>query len=345
MSKILVAMSGGVDSSAAAALLLRAGHEVAGGTLLLQSGAEKEADEAAAVCRTLGIPHYRFDRTADFRREVMERFAAVYRAGATPNPCILCNRAVKFPAMLEEAARLGCDAVATGHYAAIGTDPETGRYLLLRPADPAKDQTYVLYGLTQDQLAHLCFPLGTAPDKASVRELAASCGLVTADKPDSQDICFVPDGDYAGFIERLTGEREKRTVFVTAEGKRVPAPGGLSDYTVGQRKGLGVAFGRPQYVLAKDPEKNEVLLGEEDGLFSSACTVTDCNFIAVPFPKAPMRVTAKTRYSQKEAAAVIEPLEAGTVRLVFDQPQRAVTPGQAAVFFDGDRVVGGGTVV
>lgn len=349
MAKILVAMSGGVDSSAVAARLVREGHEVAGGTLVLREGSDAcgtlgDVEDAAAVCQTLGIPHFCFDYRDRFKTEVMARFAAVYRAGETPNPCILCNSFVKFPAMLREAERLGFETVATGHYARIGYDHDTDRFLLLRPTDADKDQTYVLYGLTQDQLAHLVFPLGEMTDKAAVRALAKASGLGNADKPDSQDICFVPDGDYDAFIERLTGEKEPKATYVTEAGERRAAPFGLSHYTVGQRKGLGVAFGKPQFVLSKNAATGEVFLGEEDKLFARSCLVDHCNFISVPTLTAPRRVTAKTRYRGAEAPATVELAAGTTVKLTFDDPQRAITPGQAAVFYEGNRVLGGGTI-
>ncbi len=354
MSKIMVAMSGGVDSSAVALKLINEGHQVAGGTLILHDknvqmsekscGSSKDVNDAKSVCEKLNIEHFIFDYQEDFKKNVMDKFVSVYRAGGTPNPCILCNRWVKFPKMIAEAKACGYTHVATGHYARVKYDENSKRYMLLRPADTKKDQTYVLYNLTQEELSHILFPLGEIEDKESVRKMAEDGGLVNARKPDSQDICFVPDGDYSAFIERFTGKSETEGSFVNKKGEFIAKSKGISSYTIGQRKGLGVALGKPQFVIKKDLEENKIYLGDESDLFTTNATVTDVNLISIEKLISPMEVTAKTRYSQKEAKAVISPLVNGDIKLEFSEPQRAITSGQSAVFYDGDTVVGGGII-
>jgi len=346
--RVLVAMSGGVDSSAAALLLQRQGYDCAGAMLRLYAGETAEggccsaadAEDARAAARRLGMNFYVFDETARFARDVMDKFVAEYCAGRTPNPCIDCNRSLKFGALLDRALALGYDYVATGHYARVARDG--ARCHLLRGRDRRKDQSYVLFRLTQAQLAHLLLPVGEY-DKPAIRALAKEAGLVTAHKPDSQDICFVPDGDYVRFLREYGGVESAPGDFVDRAGRVLGRHGGLVGYTAGQRKGLGVSADRRLYVVSKNAADNTVLLGDDAELFSSALLASDVNWIE-PAPEGSLRVTAKTRYSQTEAPAEVAPLADGTVRVTFDVPQRAVTAGQAVVFYDGERVVGGGTI-
>lgn len=353
----MVGMSGGVDSSVAAMLLREQGFEVMGVTLKLFSDediseAQKERKtccalsdvlDARSVAYRLGFEHVVFNFKDNFREHVMKQFADSYLCGKTPNPCIECNRHVKFDKMLRRAMELGYDYIATGHYAVNEYDEKSGRWLLKRPTDRSKDQTYVLYALTQEQLSHTLFPLGSL-EKSQVRTLAENAGLVNSDKPDSQDICFVPDGDYAGFIRRFTGADVPEGDFVDTQGNVLGRHKGIINYTVGQRKHLGISLGKPAYVVKKDVPSNTVTLGDNSDLFTKALIADDFNLISIPELTAPLRVTAKTRYSQKDQPATVSYLGGGDYLVEFDEPQRAVTPGQAVVLYDGDIVVGGGTI-
>jgi len=347
--RALIAMSGGVDSSVAAYLMAERGYACAGVTMRQfcpasgESGPSQMEADAARVCAGLGIPHTVLDLTQEFRREVMDKFARAYEAGETPNPCVDCNRRMRAGHLLDYAREQGFDLVVTGHYARIVYDEGLGRWLLKRGADVGKDQSYVQYAMDQDQLSRFRFPLGELR-KAEVRELAERLGLETAHKKDSQDICFVPDGDYGAFLERHTGKTYPPGDFLDPSGKPLGRHRGAVRYTIGQRKGLGVSADSRLYVLGKDMENNTVTLGPEEALYASALLAGDVNWIALESLTGPLRCTAQTRYHQPDRPVTVTPLEGGTVRVDFDAPQRAVTPGQAVVFYDGDTVLGGGTI-
>ena len=355
MKKALIAMSGGVDSSVAAYLMKEHGYDCIGVTMKLfqneDAGVSRkksccsldDVEDARSVAHNLGIPYYVFNFTADFKKQVMDRFVAAYENGATPNPCIDCNRYLKFDQLFVRALELGCDYVVTGHYAQISYDEAKGRYLLRKAVDPLKDQSYVLYQLTQHQLAHLLLPVGNY-DKPAIRDSARQAGLLNADKADSQDICFVPDGDYAEFLREYGHVAMEPGDFVDQDGHVLGRHKGLPCYTTGQRKGLGVSAGKHVYVVRKNAADNTILLGDNEDLFTGRLTACRVNWIAGQAPAGPIRVTAKTRYSQTEAEATVTPLEGQRIEVVFDRPQRAVTAGQAVVLYDGDQVLGGGVI-
>lgn len=343
MKKILIGMSGGVDSSAAALLLLQQGYDVSGCTLKLFEGTDVSVNDAKAVCDKLGIEHHVFEIADLFKKNVMDKFAESYICGETPNPCVFCNRTIKFGVMLDRALEMGFDGIATGHYAQIRRDEATGRYLLACAADLRKDQTYFLYNMTQHQLSHSLFPLWNM-DKPQIRDLAEKHGLITARKRDSQDICFIPDGDYAEFIAEHTGRTFPEGDFIDSDGNVIGRHGGIIRYTIGQRRGLGVTFGKPVYVCGKNPADNTVTLSETE-YTAREILLTDVNLISVSDLSKPMTVAAKARYSAKPQEAAIYPMENGTMKVVFAEPVRNPTSGQACVFYDGDVVVGGGKII
>ncbi|MEE1013254.1 MAG: tRNA 2-thiouridine(34) synthase MnmA [Clostridia bacterium] len=349
MKRVVIGMSGGVDSSVAAAVLKEQGYQVIGVTMHLWDGEDSElatmAEDARVVADHLGIEHHVLDLRKEFSRDVIDYFSQEYINGRTPNPCIVCNRFLKFDAMLQAAKALGADKLATGHYAKVEFDQASGRYLLRRGAASAKDQTYVLYGLTQEQLSHILMPLGAFADKDAVRAKAAELRLPTANKPDSMEICFIPDKDYAAFLERRMGTLPPTGDFVDVEGNVLGQHKGIVHYTVGQRKGLGIAFGKPMFVLRIDPDTNQVVLGEKGTEFASSLYAANPNFIPFETLTAPLRAHIKVRYSAKPAPGTVTPVGDG-LRVDFDTPQRAITPGQAVVFYepDGDLVLGGATI-
>ena len=339
--KVLVGMSGGVDSSAAALVLKNNGYDVSGITLTLtENDNSRDIADAKAVCEKLGINHIVLDLRNEFKENVISYFINEYKVGRTPNPCIACNKHIKFGAMLDFAEKNGFSKIATGHYARVVE--ENGRFLLKRGADLQKDQSYVLYSLTQSQLSRLLLPLGEI-SKAQVREMTEKAGLISADRPDSQDICFVPDGDYAAFIEKTDGFTSNKGDYVDISGKTLGKHEGVIHYTIGQRKGLGIALGKPQFVIDKNPETNCVVLGDEEHLFKKQVYVENVNFIPFDDLKTAMPVKAKLRYRHKEQPAVIYPYREG-IMIEFSEPQRAPSPGQAAVFYYSDVVLGGGII-
>ena len=354
--KALIGMSGGVDSSVAALLMLEAGCECIGATMRLYGGQAvspeggktccslDDVEDARAVAQRLGIRHYVFNFTDEFQRQVMDKFVDTYYQGGTPNPCIDCNRYLKFGKLLQRAQELGCDWVVSGHYARVERDGATGRYLLKRAADRAKDQTYFLACLTQEQLSRTQFPLG-ALTKEQVRRIAEEHGFVNARKHDSQDICFVPGGDYTAFLREYTGKASEPGDFINLQGEVVGRHRGTVCYTIGQRKGLGLSMGEPVYVCGKDMAAGTVTVGPNEALFSRELVAKDWVFFPFQELTEPLSVTAKIRHSQFDQPATVYPEDGGLARVVFDEPQRAISPGQAVVLYQGDTVIGGGTIV
>jgi len=353
MQKALIAMSGGVDSSLAAKLTKDAGYECIGCTMKLYDNDDigisrsntccslDDVADARRVADKLDMPYYVLDFKDGFREEVIDRFVKAYESGKTPNPCIACNRYMKFDRLFERAKELGCDYVVTGHYVRIEYDGD--KYLLKKAVDESKDQSYVLYSMTQHQLEHTMFPLGKLK-KTEVRQIAEDNNFINAAKPDSQDICFVPDGDYASFLERHTGKVYEPGDFVDCSGNVLGKHNGIVRYTVGQRKGLGIAFGKPMYVKALDTVNNAVVLAEDDELFEKELIASDFNWISGEAPTGVIQCKAKIRYRQKEQPAKAYVLPDGRVKIEFENPQRAITAGQSAVLYDEDTVLGGGII-
>ena len=355
MKKCLIAMSGGVDSAVAALLVKNMNIECVAATMKLLGGGGIELDEEHACCskediedakkvaERLGMEHYLYDFSEHFAKKVVDRFVHAYETGATPNPCIECNRYLKFERLFEEAENLGCDSIATGHYARVEYNEKSGRWCLKKAKDLSKDQSYVLYSLSQNQLSKVIFPLGDMI-KAEAREIAEENGFINAHKKESQDICFVKNEDYTDFIERYTGKSYPCGSFVDTDGNILGNHKGIIHYTVGQRKGLGLALPAPLYVCRLDTEKNEVVLCPHEGLFTKELTANNINLISVPDLYTPMRIKAKVRYRHIEQEATAVQIDENTIRVTFAESQRAITKGQAVVLYDGDTVVGGGTI-
>ncbi len=354
--KAIIAMSGGVDSSVAAYLLKEQGFDCIGVTMKLfaneDAGISREktccslddVEDARGVAFKLGIPYYVFNFSGEFKDTVIKIFIGAYEKGETPNPCIDCNRYIKFEKLFKRMKELDYGYIATGHYARIEYDTGNGRYLLKKGFDETKDQNYVLYAITQEQLAHTLLPLGWL-SKKEVREIAEQKGFANAKKHDSQDICFVPDGDYAKFIESYTGKTYENGDFIDCEGNVLGRHKGLIRYTIGQRKGLGLALPAPLYVGLKSIKNNTVTLCENEGLFSKSLEADDFNWIAVDKIDSPLRVKAKIRYKQREQWALVNQISDRKVYIEFEEPQRAIAKGQAVVLYDGDVVIGGGRII
>ncbi|MDR3092018.1 MAG: tRNA 2-thiouridine(34) synthase MnmA [Clostridiales bacterium] len=348
--KALIAMSGGVDSSVAAKLMKERGFECVGAMMKLYGGGGggrsccglEDSFDARAVCDKIGIPFYVFNFTEDFEERVVKKFVASYKRAETPNPCVDCNRYMKFERFARRAEEIGCDYIVTGHYARV--ERSGGRFLLKKGADGAKDQSYALYTISRERLARTLFPIGELT-KREAREIAAAAGFANARKRDSQDVCFIPDGDCGGFIESFTGEKFPEGDFIDADGKVIGRHKGIIRYTVGQRKGLGVTAPAPLYVRKIDPAANTVTLCADEELFSKTLEIDDINLIAADDIDGRLRAKVKIRYSHAEQPAFIERTGADRLRIEFDEPQRAVTSGQAAVIYDGDTVIGGGRII
>ena len=353
--RVVVGMSGGVDSSVAALLLLEQGYEVIGVTMQIWQKETEEAleenggccglsavEDARRVAAQLGIPYYVMNFRREFETSVMDYFAREYCQGRTPNPCIACNRYVKWEALRQRSLKIGADYIATGHYAQIKQLPN-GRYTLASAVTAAKDQTYALYSLTQQQLAHTLMPVGLY-HKEEIRDMAAKRGLRVAEKPDSQEICFVPDKDYAGFIKREYHIKEEPGNFVSGDGRILGEHKGILHYTIGQRKGLGIAFGKPMFVAEIRPESREIVLAEDKELYTKVVYANHLNFMSMERIQGMKEANGKIRYNHQGAPCVVEQVEKDVIRCEFLEPQRAVTPGQALVLYDGDYVLGGGTI-
>lgn len=355
--KVVVGMSGGVDSSVAAYLLKEQGYDVIGITMQIWQDEDRceiensggccglsAVEDARRVASQLDIPYYVLNFKKEFKENVIDYFINEYSKGSTPNPCIACNKYVKWESMLKKSLTLGADFIATGHYARVVVHPETKRYTIKTANTQFKDQTYALYNLTQNQLSHTLMPVGDY-EKSEIREIAKKIGLLVANKPDSQDICFVPDGDYAKFIKENSNLKVKKGNFINSKGEILGKHQGIYNYTIGQRKGLGLSFGLPMYVSEIKQDTNEVVLATNEQLFKNTVLIKDFNCMSIENIKGEVKALGKLRYSQKQSPCIIRRSENGLVEAIFEEPQRAVTPGQAAVFYDGEYVLGGGVIV
>lgn len=355
MKRVLLGMSGGVDSSVSAILLKEAGYEVIGATMKLWESPKKQEEslccsldavyDAKRVCDILEIPHYTLNFKEEFRQCVIHQFIESYQKAETPNPCVECNRYLKFHYFYEKAKQLECDYIATGHYAKQEFSTKYNQYVLKKSNADKKDQTYFLYNIPKDVIPNMLFPLQDFTDKSQIRQIAEEQGLTIAKKPDSQEICFIPDSDYVGFLLENMKEKPKEGNIVNSAGKVLGKHKGLIYYTIGQRKGLGISYPEPLYAIRLDIRKNEVIVGTEKELYQRELVAKDVNLLTMDQLTMPMQVKAKIRYRAKEADATIYPLEQGNIKVVFEEPQRAITPGQSVVFYQDDVVIGGGKIV
>ena len=343
--KILLGMSGGVDSSVSAVLLQEQGYDVIGATMKMWEDTEKAIEDAKKVCNKLGIEHHVIDCTEKFRCHVINKFISEYENAKTPNPCVECNRYLKFGAFYEKAKELGCEYIATGHYAKTEYSEKYKRYVLKKSDEEKKDQTYFLYYIPKEEIEYIIFPLQNRTSKEETRKIAEKNNLEVAQKKDSQEICFIPDNDYQKFLQKYSSQKPKVGNIVLKDGTVLGKHDGLINYTIGQRKGLGISYKEPLYVIKLDIQKNQVIVGTEQDLYSKELIADEINWLAIDQLKEPLKLKAKVRYRAKEAECTVYPIENEQVKVIFDEPQRAITPGQSVVFYDEDIVVGGGKII